>query len=43
MEFVSDHSTLTVDFLFVEIKGRNCTLDVGEFVLKINKLRNQLL
>ena len=43
MEFVSDYRALTVDSLFVEIKGSNCILDTGEFLLKINTFRNQLL
>ena len=43
MEFVSDYSALTVDSLFVEIKGSNCILEAGEFLLKINAFRNQLL
>ena len=42
MEFVSDYRALTVDSLFIEIKGSNCILDAGEFLLKINAFRNQL-
>ena len=36
MEFASDYRAISVDSLFVKIKGSNCELDAGEFLLKLN-------
>ena len=36
IEFVSDYRAISVDSLFVKIKGSNCELDAGEFLLKLN-------
>ena len=31
MEFASDYRAISVDSLFVKIKGSNCELDAGEY------------
>ena len=36
MEFNSDYRTISVDSLFVQIKGSNCKLDAGNLLIKLN-------
>ena len=38
-EFLSEYRKITVDSLFTKVRGSNCNLDAGEFLLKLEQLQ----
>ena len=40
-EFATEYRKVTVDSLFDKVRGSNCNLDAGEFLVKLNQLQDQ--
>ena len=41
-EFLSEYRKISVDSLFSKVRGSNCNLDAGEFLLKLEQLQKNL-
>ena len=39
LEFAAEYRKITVDSLFDTVRGSNCNLDAGEFLVKLNQLQ----